>query len=129
VCGTQDWILGYGHKGPDNGMHIPHHPDVSIPALEYASFGSVPYSISISTVHCWLHREGFRYMQHKKALYYDGHDCLDVVDYQQNVFLPQMVEYRKWLVSYKVSNVETPNPAQNYVKRALVLLPQDDVIH
>jgi hypothetical protein len=28
--------------------------------------------------------EGFQYMQHKKALYFDGHDCPDVVDYRQN---------------------------------------------
>ena len=65
-------------------------------------------------------------MQHKKALYYDGHDRPDVVDYRQNVFLPQMVEYRKRLVSYKVGDVETPNPPQNYVERGLVLLPQDE---
>ncbi|KIM90180.1 hypothetical protein PILCRDRAFT_34097, partial [Piloderma croceum F 1598] len=56
---------------------------------------SVGRGISISTARRWLHREGFRYMQHKKALYYDGHDHPDVVDYRQNVFLPQMVEYRK----------------------------------
>jgi hypothetical protein len=37
--------------------------------------------ISISTARRWLHREGFRYMEHKKALYFDGHDRPDVVDY------------------------------------------------
>ncbi|KIM89852.1 hypothetical protein PILCRDRAFT_60428 [Piloderma croceum F 1598] len=30
--------------------------------------------ISLTTACCWLHREGFRYMQYKKALYYKGHD-------------------------------------------------------
>lgn len=44
--------------------------------------------ISLSTARSWLHREGFRYTEHKKALYYDGHERPDVVDYRQNVFLP-----------------------------------------
>ena len=65
-------------------------------------------------------------MQHKKALYYDGHDHLNVVDYLQNVFLPKMMEYHKRLVSYKIDDVETPNPLQNYVEWILVLLPQDE---
>ena len=69
---------------------------------------SVGKGVSISTACCWLHCEGFQYMQYKKALYYDGHDCPDVVDYQQNVFLPQMVGYHKGLVSYKIGDVETP---------------------
>jgi hypothetical protein len=37
--------------------------------------------ISISTAQRWLHREGFQYMEHKKALYFDGHDRPDVVNY------------------------------------------------
>ena len=37
--------------------------------------------ISISTARWWLHREGFQYMEHKKALYFDGHDHPDVVNY------------------------------------------------
>lgn len=37
-----------------------------------------------------------------------------------------MAEYCKRLVSYKVGDVNTPNPPQNYVKQALVLLPQDE---
>lgn len=48
--------------------------------------------ISISMAHRWLQREGFCYMQHKKALYYDGHDQPDVVDYRQMVFLPAIEE-------------------------------------
>jgi hypothetical protein len=49
--------------------------------------------ISISTARRWLHREGFCYMQHKKALYYDGHDRPDVLEYRQRVFLPTMERY------------------------------------
>jgi len=87
---------------------------------------SVGRGILISTACRWLHCEGFQYMQHKKALYFDGHDRPDVVDYRQNVFLPQMAEYCKRLVSYKVGDVKTPNPPRNYVEWALVLLPQDE---
>ena len=51
--------------------------------------------ISISTARRWLHREGFRYMEHKKGLYYDGHDWPDVLDYRQNEFLPLMEKYHE----------------------------------
>jgi hypothetical protein len=30
--------------------------------------------ISLSTARQWMHKEGFRYISHKKGLYYDGHD-------------------------------------------------------
>jgi len=49
--------------------------------------------ISLSTARRWLMHEGFRYTQHKKAIYYDGHDRPDVVKYRQEVFLPTMAKY------------------------------------
>jgi hypothetical protein len=71
--------------------------------------------ISLSTARRWLMREGFRYTQHKKAIYYDGHDWPDVVKYRQEVFLPAMAKYREWLVEYKMGEVhieiEKPLPA------------------
>ena len=51
--------------------------------------------ISVSTARRWMHHEGFQYMAYKKALYYDGHECPDVVHYCQNVFLPAMEKYRE----------------------------------
>ena len=50
----------------------------------------VGHGISLATAHHWLHSEGFKYTTHKKGLYFDGHDRPDVVEYQQNVFLPEM---------------------------------------
>ena len=83
--------------------------------------------ISISTVRRWLQHEGFRYMQHKKALYYDGHDRPDVVDYRQMVFLPAMEEYRQRLVEFKVGEVETEIlKPRNFVERLLVLCSHDE---
>lgn len=46
--------------------------------------------ISLQTARRWLHREGFQYIEHKKSLYYDGHDRPDVVEYRQHHFLPAM---------------------------------------
>lgn len=66
----------------------------------------VARGVSVRTAHRWLHREGFKFTEHKKALYYDGHDHPDVVHYRQNVFLPAMAGYRERLVEYEVGNTE-----------------------
>jgi hypothetical protein len=85
--------------------------------------------ISLRTARRWLHREGFKYTAHKKALYYDGHERADVIKFQQEVFLPLMVEYRARLVEYKVGDVDTEvsKEATNYVLRRLVLCAQDEM--
>ena len=49
--------------------------------------------ISLCTACCWLHAEGFRYIAHKKSLYYNGHDHSDVVDYRQKTFIPTMLRH------------------------------------
>lgn len=49
--------------------------------------------VSVSTAQRWLQCKGFQYMEHKRALYYDGHDRPDVITYHQNVFLPAMEAY------------------------------------
>ena len=58
--------------------------------------------ISLSTARRWLQCKGFKYTAHKKAIYYDGHDCPDVVKYRQEEFLPTMAEHRKRMVEYKM---------------------------
>ena len=67
------------------------------------------------------------YTTHKKGLYFDRHDHPDVVDYQQNVFLPTTKAYEPQLVQYEVGNVkkEMIIPQANYVEQWLVLMPQD----
>ncbi|KIM76951.1 hypothetical protein PILCRDRAFT_26353, partial [Piloderma croceum F 1598] len=49
--------------------------------------------ISLATARRWLHKEGFKYIHHKKGLYFDGHDRPDVVEYCQKHFLPAMKAY------------------------------------
>jgi len=83
--------------------------------------------ISISTARRWLHREGFQYMEHKKALYFDGHDRPDVVSYRQKEFLPAMEKYRERLLGYKVGEVETKiGGPPNFVEQIMVLLAHDE---
>lgn len=84
--------------------------------------------ITIRTARRWLHREGFRYTEHKKSLYYDGHERPDVIKYRQEVFLPAMAEYRKYLVEYVVGDVDTElqKPPLNFVERRLVLVAHDE---
>jgi hypothetical protein len=66
----------------------------------------VTRGISLQTAHRWLHKEGFRYTVHKKALYFDGHEQEDVTEYRQNVFLPAMKKHEARLVRYEVGNIE-----------------------
>lgn len=85
--------------------------------------------ISMSTARRMLMREGFKYTEHKKSLYYDGHERPDVVKYRQEQFLPAMEDHRKRMVEYVVNNVEEElekKPA-NYVERRLVLCAHDEM--
>ena len=85
--------------------------------------------ISLSTAQRWLHKEGFKYTNHKKGLYFDGHDRPDVVEFRQGHFLPAMKAYEARLVRYVVGDVdqELIIPRENYVERRLVLLAQDEM--
>jgi hypothetical protein len=80
--------------------------------------------VSLHTARRWLHREGFKFTEHKKSLYFDGHERPDVVDYRRKVFLPAMAEHRRQLVEYSPKNVEklADKVTSNYVERILVLM-------
>ena len=49
-------------------------------------------TVSRSTAQRWLYKLGFQHKVAKKGVYIDGHDRPDVIDYRNNVFLPQMAE-------------------------------------
>ncbi|KAJ7321244.1 hypothetical protein DFH08DRAFT_970114 [Mycena albidolilacea] len=86
--------------------------------------------VSLRTARRLLQREGFLYTEHKKGLYYDGHERPDVVDDRQNRFLPAMAGHRYRLVEYKVGNVEVELDKMydgKYVLRRLVLAPHDEM--
>jgi hypothetical protein len=94
--------------------------------MEYEIFPriqlKVSWGISLSTAHRWMQKEGFRYISHKKGLYFDGHDQPDVITYWQNEFLPSIKQHEPRLVHYTVGDVDrevdmsTVWP-QNYVER------------
>src|SRR5882762_5006269 len=80
--------------------------------MEYELFPriqlKVSRGISLSTARRWMCQEGFRYISHKKGLYFDGHDRPDVVH-------------------YTVGDVDTELAIQpqNYMERRLVICAQD----
>ncbi|KAG1803044.1 hypothetical protein EV424DRAFT_1582458 [Suillus variegatus] len=86
-------------------------------------------SISLSTARQWLHSEGFQYTSHKKGLYFNGHDCPDVVSYRQDHFLPFMKSCESRLVCFVVGDVDEELVAapDNYVERWLVLVAHDEM--
>ncbi|KAJ7865737.1 hypothetical protein B0H14DRAFT_3442767 [Mycena olivaceomarginata] len=86
--------------------------------------------VSLRTARRLLQREGFIYTEHKKSLYYDGHERPDVVDDRQNRFLPAMAQHRHRLVEYKVGDVDVELDKVydgKYVLRRLVLAPHDEM--
>ncbi|KAG2337025.1 hypothetical protein BDR05DRAFT_952948 [Suillus weaverae] len=87
----------------------------------------VACGVSLSTARHWMRSKGFRYISHKKGLYFDGHDRPDVIEYQQNIFLPFMKACEPCLVQYVVGNVEKELETQplNYIECWLVLVPHD----
>ncbi|KIK43232.1 hypothetical protein CY34DRAFT_106542, partial [Suillus luteus UH-Slu-Lm8-n1] len=89
----------------------------------------VARGVSLSTARRWMRSEGFRYISHKKGLYFDGHNRPDVVEYRQNIFLPFMKACEPRLVQYVVGDVEKELETQplNYVERRLVLVPHDEM--
>jgi len=56
--------------------------------------------IGLATAKCWIKKLGYRWMKKHRGLYFDGHECEDVVDYHQNCFLPMwnslLPQMRKW---------------------------------
>jgi hypothetical protein len=84
--------------------------------------------VSLHTTCRWLYREGFKFTEHKKSLYFDGHERPDVVYYHQKVFLPAMAEHRRRLVEYSPENVEklADKVASHYAERILVLMAHDE---
>ena len=75
-----------------------------------------------------MHKEGFWYSSYAKGLYYNGHDCPDVIKYCQNHFLPMIKKHEERLVKYVVGDVdkEVTIKPQNCVEHRLVLTPHDE---
>lgn len=117
--------------------YLQHIVDVEMPAglkryLEVELFPrihmKVGKGISLSTARRWLRKEGFTFMEHKKGLYFDGHERPDVVEYRQDEFLPAMKKYRERLVEYEVGNVDAEVvKVRKEGERKLVLVAHDEM--
>ena len=86
--------------------------------------------ISLHSARRWLHKEGFKFISHKKGLYFDGHDRPDVVKYRQEVFLKTMEMHSPWIIQYKVGSVENEDTSRhpsNFVERRIVLCAHDEM--
>jgi hypothetical protein len=49
-------------------------------------------TISVETAQCWLKKMGYRWTYDLKGQYVDGHECEDVVNYHNKVYLPVLKE-------------------------------------
>ncbi|KAJ2927777.1 hypothetical protein H1R20_g9323, partial [Candolleomyces eurysporus] len=87
---------------------------------------TVAKGVSLRTARRWLKKEGFKYMSHKKGLYYDGHEREDVDD-RQACFLPAMEEMKPRLVAYSPEDVtkEEPLPHLQPEDRKIVIVAHD----
>ena len=71
--------------------------------------------ILLTTSHNWMHCNGFQYQTYEKAVYFDGHECSDVVEYCQNVFLPTMAHHHLHLVEYDIGNISIKKSRSHYI--------------
>jgi len=55
----------------------------------------------VQTACQWLIKLGWHNTLMKKGVYMDGHGHADVVEYQQQVFLPVMAEFERWMAHYE----------------------------
>ncbi|KAF7297005.1 hypothetical protein MIND_00932800 [Mycena indigotica] len=70
----------------------------------------VKRNISVRTAQRWMKKMGYRWKKEPKGMYSDGHERADVVNYRQNVFLPQWRDYeasaRHWQADASFEEVD-----------------------
>ena len=62
--------------------------------------------LSRSTMRRLLLSEGFTWSEHRKAIYYDGHERPDVIKDRKERFIPAMLAIRDCLIQYQVGAVD-----------------------
>ncbi|KAF7291978.1 hypothetical protein MIND_01223500 [Mycena indigotica] len=62
-------------------------------------------NISVRTTQRWLKKMGYQWKKEPKGMYSDGHEWADVVDYRQNVFLPQWQFYEARSQHWKADTI------------------------
>ena len=58
-------------------------------------------TISECTAHHWMIKLGWHQTIVRKGVYMDGHECEDVMDYQNGIFLPEIAQLKAWMARHK----------------------------
>ncbi|CAG8505885.1 7510_t:CDS:2, partial [Cetraspora pellucida] len=82
--------------------------------------------ISLKTARTWLHCLGLVYQQHQQSVYYDGHECPDVVQYR-SVFLEKMKNFESLMPQFVGENMNiTINPEISKEQRIHIFVTYDE---
>ncbi len=80
------------------------------------------------TACCWLHKLGYCKDKIQKGVYMDGHEHTDVVEYQNNTFLPIMNEYQSWMTHYKGPDLVPHPPNLKPGERRIICLYHNECV-
>ena len=93
-----EWVKSHAKRKGHANMKIKHfmkNCNDELLCVGHPTRAMMDRPISISTARKWLIKLGFRVHHHKKGLFKDGHDDPEVIQYRQDVYLPQLKEWRK----------------------------------
>src|SRR5690606_4251716 len=84
--------------------------------------------IRARTARRFLHKMGFSFKTVTKNVYIDGHECSDVVEYRENVFLPKWKEFSRRFVIFNENGLgEWEFPTELKIgEKPLVLVTHDE---
>ncbi len=92
-----------------------------------ASINASRSKVSVETARRWMIFLGFTAGTIHKGYYTDNHNRKDVVNYRDNVFLPQMLLYESRLKLYNGDQMtEVTNPSLNNGDKQVVLITHDE---
>jgi hypothetical protein len=74
--------------------------------------------ISLCTAQQWMKHMEYRWTKEPKGMYSDSHEREDVVDYQQNIFLPRWAELSKYHRKFTEDGDEIGSPEAEAAKMA-----------
>ena len=78
------------------------------------------------TARRWLRKMGLPYHTVCKSVYVDGHEQADVVNYCNEIFLPQWTEYQCWMVVVKEDGIWEKPSTLREGEKPLVLVTHDE---
>ncbi len=97
-------------------------------AFQLDELAEIPANLRIRSriAQNWLKRMGFSYNRVTKGVYIDGHERADVVEYRDQIFLPQWAELSKRMVIFSEDGSwkHPPNLSEN--EKPLVLVTHDE---